>query len=228
MDRADNRDSDSERSKSAPPRRPGETHRVFIEDKAERLKALNRGHHAVENAVLRLEDISGAVYMVIMINECLNSYEYTPQGFDVPGFLRLYAALCAHLEDQVTATIPVDFLETVERCRETNTFQDEMGFVAQLETMGLDADLLSHLKEVLLKRAVIASSEGLADNIDLRPEVVLRSSLTSWVKTFIESEESWQGPPANMRQRGYIQKCNGQKSIPTDPSVLGDSEVQED
>merc|ERR1712070_605596 len=101
------------------------------------------------------------------------------------------------------------------------------GFVAQLETMGLDADLLSHLKEVLLKRAVIASSEGLADNIDLRPDVVLRSSLTSWVKTFNESE-SWQGQAANMRQRGYIQKYNGQKSIPTDPSVLGDSEVQED
>ena len=66
-----------------------------------------------------------------------------------------------------------------------------MVFVDHLESLGINPDSLAHLKEVLLKRAVIASSQGLADNADLRPEVVLKTSLVSWVNTFIESEELW-------------------------------------
>ena len=83
--------------------------------------------------------------------------------------------LSAHLEDQTTLSIAVDFQETVRRFRETNTLQGEMTFVAQLESLGVDPDSLARLTEVLLKRAVIASSDGLADNADLRPEAVLKN-----------------------------------------------------
>jgi len=202
----------------------GTTHRTRIENRDERLDALSRGHRAIEKNARRLQNISGAVYMIVMINECLNTYEFTPEGLDAPGFMRLYAALCAHLEDQTTLSIPVDFQETVRRFRETNTLQEEMTFVAQLESLGVDPDSLARLTEVLLKRAVIASSDGLADNADLRPEAVLKKSLASWVNTFIESEELWQREAARMRQHGYVRACDERSR---DPECSGEDALSE-
>lgn len=223
MPRGRSRHSDEslrERSSSMPARtNPGSTHRERIEDRTKRLHVLGCGHRAIEKSARRLQNVSGAVYMIIMINECLNAYEFTPEGLDVPGFMRLYAAICAHLEDQATVNIPVDFLETVQRFRETNTLQDQMVFVDQLESLGINPDSFAHLKEVLLKRAVVASSQGLADNADLRPEVVLKKSLVSWVNTFIESEELWQRQAAEMRQREYVQECKDASNRTNSPVV---------
>ena len=94
-----------------------------------------------------------------------------------------------------------------------------MVFVDHLESLGINPDSLAHLKEVLLKRAVIASSQGLADNADLRPEVVLKTSLVSWVNTFIESEELWQRQAAEMRQREYVQGCKDASNRTNSPVV---------
>ena len=73
----------------------GTTHRTRIKNRDERLDELSRGHRAIEKNARRLQNISGAVYVIVMINECLNAYEFTPEGLDAPGFMRLYAALCA-------------------------------------------------------------------------------------------------------------------------------------
>mgnify|MGYP000205127840 FL=1 len=73
----------------------GTTHRTRIKNRDERLDELSRGHRAIEKNARRLQNISGAVYVIVMINECLNTYEFTPEGLDAPGFMRLYAALCA-------------------------------------------------------------------------------------------------------------------------------------